>query len=329
MKLLRKVKIMIATVSSFTKVRLWQKKIPLVVGWAITYRCNRKCPYCGLGQLNYDELSTGQILNIVNQLAGLGALRISFTGGEPLLRDDIGEIIDYIHKIGIEAKINSNGSLVKEKIKDLINLDILNLSLEGPPEIHDAIRGEGSYQEVMEAVRSAQDSGIKVNFSTVLTGINLKAIDFILGKAEEFLCKTVFQPATGIILGGNAPNPLAPSQKEYRQAIERLIKEKKAGNRHIGNSLTGLRHLRYWPNPKKIKCASGWISCRIEPNADVVYCSREKQPAQTLNCLREGFPTAFKNLQAISCADCWCAARVELNRAFYGDLTAIFEQMGS
>ncbi len=296
--------------------RLLKRKKPLVVGWAITDQCNRKCAYCSIWRRPGRDLPTPAVFRIADALAESGALRISFTGGEPLLREDVGEIIQYVHEKGIETRLNSNGSLVKDRISDLRHLDTLNLSLEGPADVHDAIRGRGSFNEVREALRAARDHGIKTSIATVLTATNLDAVDYLLDTAAQEGCRVMFQPATPVRLGGDGPNELTPAVEAYRDAITRLIEKKKAGDKTIANSLPGLAHLRHWPDPARMVCASGWISCRIEPDGNVLYCSRECLPVSPKNCVDASFKEAFDNLGPMVCNDCWCAARVELNLAF-------------
>ena len=174
---------------SFFAAKIFRRRIPLVVGWAITDRCNQSCSYCGRRHGDIKEISTQEAFRIIDELSRLGCLRISLTGGEPLMREDIGAIVDRIHKKGIETKINSNGALVRERIDELKNLDILCLSLEGEKDVHDAIRGAGSYDKVIEAAQCARERGIKISFATVLTKRNLDSIDFILAKAKEFDAK--------------------------------------------------------------------------------------------------------------------------------------------
>jgi len=322
-----KAKKLISAARALSKAKALRRRTPLVVGWAITDRCNRRCLYCSRWQGKEKELSTEQIFGIINTLARMGSVRISLTGGEPLLREDIGEIIDFIHTKSIETKLNSNGGLVKKRIKELRNLDILSLSLEGPEEIQDAIRGRGSYQETIEAASIAIENGIRVAFATVLTRTNLGYVDFILNKARQIKGNVTFQPATELVLGGLAPNPMTPPEDEYRGTIKGLIDKKRKGDKVIANSIVALRHLYNWPNPRIIKCASGWISCRIEPNGDVIYCSRAKQPSQIFNCIQGGFQKAFHNLKPISCNNCWCTNRVELNLAFSGNLSVIYNKI--
>ncbi len=320
---------LIHAANALLKAKILKIKTPLVVGWGITDRCNRKCLYCARWQGKIKELSTNEVFKIIDTLTRLGTLRISFTGGEPLMREDMGKIIDYVHSKGIEARLNSNGSLVVKRISDLKNLDILNLSLEGEKEIHDAIRGEGSYEEVIEAAKIAKGNDIKVTLTAVLTKININSADFVIDKAREMDTKVTFQPTTQLILGGKALNPIVPSKEQYRKAVEKLISKKKNGERAIGNSMAGLKHLYNWPDPKRIRCASGWISCRIEPDGGIFYCSRKKKLLKPVSSLSSSFWKEFSTLGPVSCNDCWCAGRAELNLAFWGNLSVIHEQIKS
>ncbi len=309
------------------KARLLKQKAPLIVGWAITDQCNRRCSYCDIWQRPPRDLPTDQVLAIIDGLAELGAIRISFTGGEPLLRKDMGVIIDYAHAQGVVVKMNSNGALVKQKIKELKNLAAMNLSLEGPAEIHDTIRGPGSHQEVVTAIEAASSQGINVGLATVLTRMNLHAVDHILDVARRNNSQVLFQPATTMTLGGGRQNNLAPLVAPYREAVQKLIDKKRQGDNAIGNSLSGLKHLYLWPDPVKMHCASGWISCRIEPDGTMMYCSRGPRPESLQSCAEVGVRKAFDRLKPISCRDCWCAGRVELNLAFSGKPAVIKNQL--
>ena len=315
------------TAGGLLQAKLLKRKRPLVVGWAVTDQCNRKCAYCSIWRRPDRDLPTDRILRVVDDLAQAGTLRISFTGGEPLLREDMGEIIRYAHEKGIETKMNSNGALVGEKKQVLRYLDMLTLSLEGPAEIHDAIRGRGSFEEVREALETARKHHVRTGLATVLTSINLDAVDFILDIARQEACRVLFQPATPLRLGGSGENGLAPPVAPYRATIKRLIDKKKAGDDCIANSLAGLAHLARWPEAARMTCACGRISCRIEPDGTVLYCSRESLPLKPKNCVQVPFRDAFENLVPVACTDCWCAGRVELNLAFSLSLPAMINQL--
>lgn len=311
------------TVYTLMKAKLFRIRKPLVVNWAITYRCNRSCSYCGVKDVDVEELSTPQILSFIDEMLKLKTKMIHFTGGEPLLREDMHLILKYCREKGISIGLNSNGSLVPQKIKSLNAVDLLSLSLDGPEEIHDTVRGSGSYREVMEAIRLARENNIKTRFITVLSKLNLDSVDFILNKAEEFNSIVVFQPATRLRLESSTVNPIAAPVEKYRQIILRLISEKHR-NEYIGNSVSGLRHLYNWPGPKAISCVNGLIVCRIEPNGILYGCADYKKTINAVDCKVFNFKEAFSNLKPVRCEGCWCASYVELNCLFSLKLDTIF-----
>ncbi|MFC1514748.1 radical SAM protein [Candidatus Omnitrophota bacterium] len=292
--------------------RLLNKRIPLIVGWSITTRCHSRCEYCKAWHIKSEELGTKQVLSIIEEVSRMGGRKIQFTGGEPLLREDIGQIVDFCKAKGIDTGINSSGVSVKKGIAGLKNLDLLSLSLDGRQPTHDRLRGEGSYLQVVETAKIARGNGIKLRFTAVLSKFNLNDIEFILERAREFEAPVLFQPSTLNRLRSGDPNPVVASEKEYRRAISDLL-IKKDKNKYIANSLDGLRHLYNWPEKTPIACRKALVACRIEPNGDVYICPRMKEKVKPLNCARESFKKAFYNLPLFSCDACWCAANVELN----------------
>jgi MoaA/NifB/PqqE/SkfB family radical SAM enzyme len=98
-------------------------------------------------------LHTADVFRIVDQLADMGTQRIGLSGGEPLLRDDIGEIIRHIKGKGIECGLSSNGILVPERLLEIRGVDSICLSLDGDKHVHEDLRGKGTYQKVMRAVQ--------------------------------------------------------------------------------------------------------------------------------------------------------------------------------
>lgn len=303
----------IRAASSILKVRFMNRRIPLAVRWQLTNRCTSKCAYCSIWKTRSEELTTEQIFSLLDELRQAGTMVISFSGGDPLLREDIGKIIDRCKNRGIRPEINTNGSLVPRKIEDLKNLDLLKLSLDGPEEIHDNVRRHGSYAEVMEAAGILKTRGNKFTFATTLTKHNIGSIDFMLDKAREFNTVVAFQPLKRLYRGVEDMTPISPQQDEYRRAIERLITYKKQGNRHIRNSLIELEHIIHWPNYRPLKCWAGRIFCIIETNGDLFPCDRPHYNARLPNCLESGFATALHNLPGVSCGGCGFCGTLELN----------------
>lgn len=295
---------------------LFKRRIALFVGWMLTTRCNKQCKYCDLWNKKEVELDAGTVVFVIGQLSRLGTKFISFSGGEPLLRDDIREIIDCASAHKMYVKINSNGALFAQKAQMLKKLDEIRLSLDGPEEIQDELRGRGSYRETIAAAKDAKKNMIKVSFNAVLSKYNLTYLNFILDVAKKFDAKVTFQPATSFLLGGDKVNPCAPLRNDYRRAIAMLINAKKA-NRHIANSFSGLSYLYHWPYAaRKMHCYGGRFGCRIEVNGNVTHCGiyRHKEGNGNLQDYKHmDFKSAFQRIEDIYCSDCWCAPDIEMN----------------
>ena len=299
------------------KARLLSKKIPLFVGWALTNRCNYKCKYCARWNTPSEELTTQEILYAIGELAEMGVYRINFTGGEPLIRQDLGSIVRTAKTKGIRVDISTNGSLVSQMMDAIKGIDCLRISYDGPQEVHDGQRIKGSHLDAVEAVKSAKRNNLSVSLHTVLTNNNLNCAPHILEFAKESSVPVHFAVVGSInyILEGDIQK-LLPDANKYKTTLEFLIKEKKNGNKNIGNSLDGLKYLYEWPNYKDITCCAGKIYCRIEPNGEVYPCGGVVTNDSPINCKHKSFRDAFKNLKLVRCKSCWCDTRIEMNNIY-------------
>jgi len=303
-----------SVIKSILNQRLFNKNMPLSVSWTLTNRCNKKCFYCNLPNINSKELATKQIFSIIDELVNLGTQRIGFTGGEPLLRENIKEIIDYSRSKGIFTGMVSNGSLVKESINKIKNLDLLQLSLDGSEEINDRQRYKGSYKDVVSAIEIAKGKIPKIWLTDVLTKNNLGSIDFILNLAKQYDLKVFFQPVVDYRNCGLQAKDLFPDKEKFKETIKKLIKLKKI-NKHVGNSRVGLKYLLKWPIYKKLSCYAGKLYAHIYPNGDVYPCFN-LDGNKPINCLNNGFNNAFKQLKLKDCKSCWTYANIEMNYLF-------------
>jgi len=146
-----------------------------------TLACNLRCKHClvSAGARLKEELTTSEILKLVDDAVELGVRRIYLTGGEPFIKDDIFEIIEYItREKELELIVLSNATLFDdEKISKLDKLKsqklILQVSLEGPTEeIHDKLRGEGSFNKTVDGIKRLVDIGIIPIVSTAVSKYN-------------------------------------------------------------------------------------------------------------------------------------------------------------
>ena len=154
--------------------------IPIYVVFDITNKCNLKCIHC-YSSNNKSELSTNEIFKIIEKLYETGVGLIDFGGGEPLLRDDIFDILSYSKDVGLYISITTNGTLLnKENIKNLkkLNIDHVCISLDGfKQETHDYIRNKkGTYDKVINSIKYCKSEGIDTQISTVIMKKNFNEL---------------------------------------------------------------------------------------------------------------------------------------------------------
>ena len=135
----------LAVARSVMRYQLDHKPVPVAVAWLVTGRCTSDCAYCRWKDLrSCPELDTEAALDMIAQMREARVRLVSFTGGEPLLREDIGRLVEAVKRGGMACKLNSNGALVPARIDALRQLDLLQISLDGPPALQDRLRGAGS-----------------------------------------------------------------------------------------------------------------------------------------------------------------------------------------
>jgi MoaA/NifB/PqqE/SkfB family radical SAM enzyme len=297
------------------RARFSGRRAPLVVGWAVTYRCNLRCGYCERWREPGRELDTAAALRLIDELAAAGTVALSLTGGEPLLRRDIGSLIDRAVGRGLYVSLNTNGGPVERRKEALAGLSRLTVSLEGPRDIHDAVRGGGAFDRAVRAVEIARFLGLETQLNATVNRENQERVPEILALARDLGTRVAFQPATAGALGDDdVANPLACDAAAYRRALAVIRGERRRGRDSVvANSRGCLAHLSRWPEDAPLDCAGGIIGCRIEPDGDVFHCGRVRVERPDQNAPASGVEAAFRSLPPTACAQCWCAPRVELN----------------
>lgn len=295
--------------------RATRRNRPLVVGWAVTNRCDAACAYCDKRQdTDPGELDTRTALALIDQLAAAGVQRLSISGGEPLLRDDLSRLIDHAVDRGIRCSLNTNGRLLPVRLPEIAQISALTLSVDAPQTTADQLRGPGSFQRSIKALEAARAYGIPVSLTAVLCKRSLDHVDELLELARAERCVVTFQPVDFLTSRRGRPHPQAPPVDRYRATIDRLIAAR-ADGAPIGNTRHGLRHLRHWPGPWPITCAGGRITGNIESDGKVYPCGRVVDDVEGHDAVRMGFAEAWRRTRPVDCGRCWCARRVELNLA--------------
>jgi radical SAM protein with 4Fe4S-binding SPASM domain len=168
-----------------------EDKVPVVV-WNVTRACNLYCIHCyaaATGGRAPDELDSDEAMALVRSLNAYGVPVILFSGGEPLMRPDVYELIGAAVAGGARAVLSTNGLLLDAKAAARlagIGLSYVGISIDGLEARHDSMRGrQGAFRGAVEAVGTAQAAGIKVGLRLTLTRSNMRDIDGIFDLMEE------------------------------------------------------------------------------------------------------------------------------------------------
>ena len=143
--------------------------------WMITRKCNYRCRGCNVWrEQDQRELSAEDIKRGLDILKNLGIVEIVFSGGDPLLREDIDEIIDYASRFFVTT-VYDNGSMAAGKIEALRNVDFVAISIDSLDAAkNDYIKGvEGAWRKAMEAVETLHNEGISVSVTPTISQLNL------------------------------------------------------------------------------------------------------------------------------------------------------------
>ena len=156
---------------------------PMVV-WNVTARCNLHCTHCYAAEATGgEELSTHEARALINDLSGMGVPVLLLSGGEPLLRGDLYDLITYARQRGLRPSLSTNGTLIDEETVERLRdagLAYVGVSLDGLGEVNDRFRGvEGAFDRALAGIRRCRDAGVKVGLRFTITRRNAGEVDGI------------------------------------------------------------------------------------------------------------------------------------------------------
>ncbi len=210
-------------------------KKPVVV-WNVGRRCNLKCVHCYSHSADVDysgELTTPQGLHLIDDLADFGAPVMLFSGGEPLMRPDIFELIARATEKGMRAVISTNGTLITEEMAQRLKdagLSYVGISLDGLEDTNDHFRGvPGAFQKALAGVRSCLAQGVKVGLRFTMTRENYQDVGGILDLVErEGVPRVCFYHLVYTGRGSKLIDTARMSHDETRATVDLIINRTKA-----------------------------------------------------------------------------------------------------
>jgi MoaA/NifB/PqqE/SkfB family radical SAM enzyme len=292
---------------------------------SLTNRCNFRCEYCDIPLQDRAELSVDAWRAAIDELRAGGMGRVSLIGGEPLLYEGCGEVIEHLLARGVHTAMNTNGWLVPERIDELRELDLVCITLDGPKEVHDRQRRNGSYDRAIRAIESLRRAGTPVVTMTVLTPSGADALDHVLDVASAHGFKAFFQLEHD--KGCDVMAPIAPRLTDRRisRVAERLLDAQAAGA-PVGNSRallerhrTGQRYLGTCED-----CWAGTYYGYVLSDGTVAPCLLTQWQQTKENGKNNGFLRAFQELDRPHGPGCACLPTHEVNRVLDLDMRALW-----
>ncbi|CAN5575138.1 mycofactocin radical SAM maturase [soil metagenome] len=249
---------------------------PICLTWELTYACNLSCVHClsSSGRRDPRELSTAECKAVFDELERMQVFYVNIGGGEPTVRSDFWELLEYATAHHVGVKFSTNGvKITPDAAAALAANDYVDvqISLDGAtPEVNDAIRGPRSYETALRAMANLRDAGMKgFKLSVVCTRTNIGQLDEFKAIADEYgaqLRLTRLRPSGR---GADVWDELHPTQAQQRELYDWLVA-------HGDEVLTGdsFFHLSAYGQalPGLNLCGAGRVVCLIDPIGDVYAC---------------------------------------------------------
>ncbi len=255
---------------------------PICLTWELTYACNLQCVHClsSSGKRDPRELTTAEAKQVLDELRDLQVFYINIGGGEPMVRRDFFELLEYSISQGIGVKFSTNGAFIDfDKAQRLAAMDYLDIqiSLDGTDAVtNDAVRGEGSYDMARRAMDNLQAAGFgPFKISVVVTHHNVDQLDEFKALADSYgaqLRVTRLRPSGR---GADSWHDLHPTNAQQRQIYNWLLAHGGHDSERpvlTGDSFFHLNALGEEPLPGLNMCGAGRVVCLIDPIGDVYAC---------------------------------------------------------
>jgi mycofactocin biosynthetic radical S-adenosylmethionine protein MftC len=249
---------------------------PICLTWELTYACNLACVHClsSSGRRDPRELTTAECKDVIDTLERMQVFYVNIGGGEPTVRPDFWELVDYATAHHVGVKFSTNGIKIDPEVaRRLAGSDYIDvqISLDGATaEVNDAVRGPGSFATARRAMGNLKAAGFGgFKLSVVITRHNVSQLDEFKALADSYgaqLRLTRLRPSGR---GADTWPELHPTAEQQRQLYDWLVAQGE-------QVLTGDSFFHLAPYggalPGLNLCGAGRVVCLIDPVGDVYAC---------------------------------------------------------
>lgn len=282
----------------------WPNRLPFSLVISVCYRCNSRCKTCNVWKRKADELTLDEWIRVFEKLDQT-PYYLTFSGGEPFLREDLVEIVEAGYRLCRPAVITipTNGLLparIPERVEAILKAAPaaqvgINLSLDGVGEQHDHIRNvPGNWEKALETYRSLKAldyPNLTIAIHTVISTLNITGIpeiyrELIALEPDSYITEIAEERGELDTIGMS----ITPSAEEYAEAADFLIEQLRRWEFKGFARITQALRARYYGLVKRIlaeerqviPCYAGWASGHIAPDGDVWTCCIRAEPIGNL-----------------------------------------------
>ena len=291
-------------------------RAPVNLTWEITLQCNLGCAHClsDSGIAVPDELSPRECLKLVDELTALKVFQVNIGGGEPFIRNDFLDLLNYAHHKGLVTCVSTNGTVIDNELAGRLarlRMFYLQVSLDGATEeVNDHIRGKGTYKKILGAMDCLVKNDVAFSINTVLTSLNYPQLDTLRALAREYgaeLRVSRFRPSGR---GKEIRAYLAPDKDQLEAFADWLYSHDQVRTGDSFFCLTSEKRRRKGLD----MCGAAKMTGCISPNGDVYPCAfMQEKPFWSGNLRAAGFKEIWdqspvfhqlRNLKVEFCQTC-------------------------
>ncbi len=264
---------------------------PISILWEITDKCNLRCKHCLIDarQQEQNEMSLEEVKKTIEQLAEMKVFKITFGGGEPLVREDFLDILEYASGFNFGIKLTTNGILVNnsllKRLKDT-NVFSVQVSVDGLKPTHNAFRGgKNAFEKAVAALKAFSGAGYWTLMSTAITRYNVNELEQLVDLAIQCGASS-FKPSPFIPIGRGKENfeELAITLSEIKNFAKTMLRKKKEYKDIIDMQIDGLFPWLFEPcsasasisntiaYPSQVGCSAGVSNVVISSLGEILPC---------------------------------------------------------
>ena len=296
--------------------------------WETTLRCNAKCKHCGsrAGEnLNtQEELTTEEIKNALQSIANkydAKNILLNITGGEPLVREDLFEVMKFATNFGYNWGMTTNGILINDniiqKMKDT-KMSTISISIDGMEKSHDEFRGvSGSYKKIVENIKKLNKAEFLncLQVTTVVNKANLNELEEMYNKMTELNIDSWRVVNMDPIGRANDNYNLLLDNKDYKYLIEFIAEKRKKSKMDVTYGCSHYLGLKYEKETRRnmFFCSTGFTTASILYNGDIFVCPNVERKKELIqgNIKQDDFIDVwenkfqwFRDLDKLKCKEC-------------------------